>query len=256
LDTLDERPAPTINSTHQAGADHAAARNAARQSWNTGTGDDDDSDPGARIASRQPKRRAVRALVTTERFFVRPVSILGGAFPESADSPASPVQAIMSALSVCSEHANASYAASSADEHAGHPGHRRSRKQRHPLAHGTGARPRLAEQQWLEQRATSFDLGRIGHATTIRNRASGATQRSLLRGAGTKGSVSSLRFGADSNHKIRANRPGPPRRAVDVRADAVEDGYYGDSEGLAGAGTPVPVHRRNTVAGDLVSDSP
>ncbi|KAJ2781543.1 Phosphatidylinositol-4-phosphate 5-kinase [Coemansia javaensis] len=237
-------------------------REAARRSWartsddgdadDDADDDDDDSDArgdgaGARPALRPTQRRAVRASVATARFYVRPVSVLDSPPPASAlDSPLlagspsfaeDPSQASAPARNAQSDPA---YDRRHFSRRAAQPLHARFPESTHsgdaaqPAQPAAAAAAAAATAPTLEHRATSFDFS---HMRPAGPRYAGPRLRSSNDGLGT----SSLRFA-------------PAPRGALARGDAApgraDDGYDGDSEGLVGAGKRIPVHRRNTVAGD------
>ncbi|KAJ2306518.1 hypothetical protein IWW54_004718, partial [Coemansia sp. RSA 2705] len=242
------------------------AHNAARQSWNLPS----DEDAGVRANDRQRKRRGMRGSITTEKFYVRPVSVLEAAssarpLSASADSPVdvpyAPDSPVLAALSVKSLHAELAgdfYPGSSADEQpppadrvrfpssTQQNGHRRTSRASRASRRSAGV-PGLDH-----HRATSFDLGQIGPSTAggyyvDEKSAPGVLRRSAL----SRSSASPLRDRTRSSDRVAALS-----RAQSAQTEKVEEGYDGDSEGLVSRSARIPVHRRNTVAGDKIDDSP
>ncbi|KAJ2567101.1 Phosphatidylinositol-4-phosphate 5-kinase [Coemansia sp. RSA 1822] len=254
---------------------HATARdnavyNATRQSWNMLSEDDIDGDIGARANDRQRRRRGIRGAVTTEKFYVRPVSILEGhKFVEGArpltastespvDVPYIPGSPASEALSVKSLHtgfADAFYALSSADEYTmaaadyvRFPDHTQisAPKRMSRLSQRPSGIP------GLDQRATSFDLGRIRPHDTGSNYINEKGTSTLLhKSTHFQGSASLLRSRTHSSDRVATLAV-----AKSAQTERIEEGYDGDSEGLVNGGARIPVHRRNTVAGDKIDDSP
>ncbi|KAJ1750697.1 Phosphatidylinositol-4-phosphate 5-kinase [Coemansia sp. RSA 1821] len=224
----------------------------AYQSWNLPS----DEDGNSRLTDRQRRRRGMNSSATTEKFHVRPVSVVKDG-PEVSNSstlpaialdespvvvaynPSSPRSAAISDQSL--QAGNNFYAGSSADEcpisedHARFPGYALD-KQPYNV-------PKLAH------RATSFDLGRVG---PLDMRSSQISDRDALhKVAVARNSVLSLRNRARSSDKLAALS-----RARSTQIEKVEEGYEGDSEVLVSSSMRIPVHRRNTVAGDKIETMP
>ncbi|PIA19471.1 SAICAR synthase-like protein [Coemansia reversa NRRL 1564] len=255
-------------------------RNAARQSWNMIS---DDEDNNSKPVDRQRRRRGVRTSVSTEKFYVRPVSsligghiALGDRMPQQpsvlAESPVdvpyfpgSPISTALSARSFHSGFGDYVYTVSSADERSKLPEHARftqsglANSKETPVVNGH----QKSETSGLDHRATSFDLGRIGRAAIADGhygnessfgadlRAYSGAQELRRRLHHGRYSSSSLRVGARSNARL-----GTLPRVRGAQAEKVEEGYDGDVEGLMSTGQHVPMHRRNTVAGDKLDDMP
>ncbi|KAJ2792945.1 Phosphatidylinositol-4-phosphate 5-kinase, partial [Coemansia guatemalensis] len=180
--------------------------------------------------------------------------------------PGSPTSAALSVKSFHSGFDDYIYAASSADEHPTLPKHARFAQ---PGLAGAKYNPttnqcRESVPQGLDHRATSFDLGRIGRIAIADGHdddddaAHGAGSQAYSGAQGLRrrlhhgrNSASSLRAGARSSARL-----GTLPRARSTQAEKAEEGYDGDAEGLMSTGQHVPMHRRNTVAGDKIDDMP
>ncbi|KAJ2081605.1 Phosphatidylinositol-4-phosphate 5-kinase [Coemansia sp. RSA 988] len=258
-------------------------RNAARQSWNMASDDNESNNRNTGLNDRQRRRRGVRTSVATESFYVRPVSsiydghiAMDDRIPQQpavlAESPVdvpyfprSPMSAALSSKSPNSGFGDYIYAASSADEHPSVPENSRFVQPGLVSAkynlNANGYRASLS--QGLDHRATSFDLGRIGRIANPDDLDGAGDGDSDALGAGlqTYSGTQELRRGRNSASSLRASarsntRLGTLPRARSTQAEKVEEGYDGDAEGLISAGQHAPMHRRNTVAGDKMDDMP
>ncbi|KAJ2456358.1 Phosphatidylinositol-4-phosphate 5-kinase [Coemansia sp. RSA 2336] len=221
----------------------------AYQSWNLPSDDDSNS----RLTDRQRRRRGMNSSATTEKFHVRPVSVVKDGPEASSNNSTLPAIAVDESPVVAPYNSSSPrlaavsdqslqtgshfYAESSADEfpasedHVRFPGHTMDKQPYNA--------PKLA------YRATSFDLGRVGPLDTRSDQINGRDVSHKV--AVARNSVLSLRNRARSSDKLAALS-----RARSTQVEKVEEGYEGDSEVLMSSSMRIPVHRRNTVAGDKI----
>ncbi|KAJ1906590.1 Phosphatidylinositol-4-phosphate 5-kinase [Coemansia sp. IMI 209127] len=225
---------------------------------------------------RQRRRQVVvNSSVTTEKYHVRPISVLSsnnsGAAQEQ-NGPAwiaapmeSPVDVAYLTTSMYSPslsiksmprgfgEPSSMYAASSADEHPPHTGNAHARfyrreevEETEPMigsletmrGHGMSHPP------GLDHRATSFDLGRISRGYQKTGHLSLATPSPLRVRISSTDNAGSEKVASLS--RVRVQQPN----------GGTEDGYDGDSEAVLNARLQTPVQRRNTVAGDKIEEAP
>ncbi|KAJ2624138.1 Phosphatidylinositol-4-phosphate 5-kinase [Coemansia sp. RSA 1358] len=270
-----------------------AIYNAARNSWNVSSDDGiscrNDKSGRLKQTERQRKRQAVLPTsVTTEKYHVRPVSILQSnqivpdrgspALAVPMESPVdvayvtnSPYSASASMKSIRNglSELNDTYAASSADErpawsedmHSHFNAHARGKSHASRMMQSGGGRG--LHPFGLDHRATSFDLGRIGRLSEVpADRFSGAQSLPRVRISDNADRNGSNRSGLGTAI-LHSSTRSSERLASLSRAgsyqqpgEKLEDGYDGDSEGILTTKLLPPVQRRNTVAGDKIDDAP
>ncbi|KAJ1949952.1 Phosphatidylinositol-4-phosphate 5-kinase, partial [Linderina pennispora] len=242
-----------------------------RASWN----EPSDSE-GSHMSERQRRRLAVRASVTTEKYYVRSVAPGGMAANGVAASNGfsgvgSPVSVGAAAtavmpLSPLTDIASELYEESSADDEP-------VAADRDLVAAQAEAQRRQASKQYslsLEHRANSFDFGRARRSMYSDDDMDDVTRRDIaLQQQQQQQSMTELAltmsnhvafddesrasnrsFGRSSTHSSTRRARESEKRA---RRPEIEAGYDGDVEGLMrSAGRGILMTRRNTVAGDKI----
>lgn len=218
----------------------------ASNSWNHSSGEE-----APVLTERQRRRQAIPTEITTERFHVRPITIVSPS-REQDDDPlvSSPLNnSVITATHSIVSPVSALLTTSSDEHEDGHESNM-------PATHSNN------------YRATSFDLGRIG-GPTIYGTVAHPSEDDDIGYNSLPPMAKKLSFNSTSHatqtakaplHRPRSSvristRKVPPPAVNISTIEKIEDGYEGDSEALLRPSmAEVPMHRRNTVAGEKMNN--